>query len=107
MVTMDHIEITVLLLSHACMLRALPSNGRCLLSYCLAAGLYAIITCAMLKGKSYRGERNGVPLSHCDVTQSRVLTGFFVFEILLNVKLEILLPPKATDMKLCIELDVF
>jgi hypothetical protein len=39
----DHIENTVLLLSRACMLRALPSNGRCLLSDCLATGLYVTI----------------------------------------------------------------
>jgi hypothetical protein len=37
----DKIENTVLLLSRACMLRALPCNGRCLPSHCLAAGLYA------------------------------------------------------------------
>jgi hypothetical protein len=39
---MDHIENTVLL-SHACMLRALPSNGRCLQRYRLATNLYATI----------------------------------------------------------------
>jgi hypothetical protein len=27
----------------ACTLRALPNNGRCLESHCLAAGLYAIV----------------------------------------------------------------
>jgi hypothetical protein len=36
-------ENTVLLLFHACMFRALPSNGRSLQSYCLATGLYATI----------------------------------------------------------------
>jgi hypothetical protein len=32
-------EDAVLLLLHGCMLRALPSNGRCLHSHCLAKGL--------------------------------------------------------------------
>jgi hypothetical protein len=39
----DHIENTVLILSPACMLRALPNNGRCLKSRCFATGLYATI----------------------------------------------------------------
>jgi hypothetical protein len=39
----DHIENTVLLLSCARKLRALPSNGRCLQSHCLATGLYATV----------------------------------------------------------------
>jgi hypothetical protein len=38
----DHIENTLLLLL-ACMLRALPSNGLCLQSHCLATGLYVTI----------------------------------------------------------------
>jgi hypothetical protein len=41
----DHIENTILLLQHACILRALPSNGCCLHSHCLATGLYALICC--------------------------------------------------------------
>jgi hypothetical protein len=36
-------ENTVLLLFHACMLWALPSNVRCLQSHRLARGLYATI----------------------------------------------------------------
>jgi hypothetical protein len=39
----DYIESIVLLLLLACMLRALPSNGRCLQSHYLAKGLYATI----------------------------------------------------------------
>jgi hypothetical protein len=39
----DHIENTVLLLPRACVLRTLPSNGRCLPSHCLATGLYITI----------------------------------------------------------------
>jgi hypothetical protein len=39
----DHIQNTVLLLWRASMLWALPSSSRCLPSYCLATGLYAII----------------------------------------------------------------
>jgi hypothetical protein len=39
----DHIENTVLLLLHACMLQALPSNSHYLQSHCLATGLYATI----------------------------------------------------------------
>jgi hypothetical protein len=38
-------ENTVLLLLRACMLRALPSNGRCLQSNRLATGLYAKVLC--------------------------------------------------------------
>jgi hypothetical protein len=34
---------SVVLLLHACMLRALHSNDRCLQSHCLATGLYAVI----------------------------------------------------------------
>jgi hypothetical protein len=45
----DHIGNTILLLLRACMLRSLRSNGRCLQSHCLTAGLYAtilrILTC--------------------------------------------------------------
>jgi hypothetical protein len=44
----DRIENTVLLLLHACMLRALASNGRCLQSHCLATDLYATIYCLHL-----------------------------------------------------------
>jgi hypothetical protein len=39
----DHRENTVLLLLLPYMLRALPSNGSCLQSHCLATGLYATI----------------------------------------------------------------
>jgi hypothetical protein len=36
-------ENTVVLLLHVCMLYALPSNGCCLQSHCLAMGLYTTI----------------------------------------------------------------
>jgi hypothetical protein len=36
-------ENTILLLLRACMLRALPSNGRCLKSHRLAMSLYATV----------------------------------------------------------------
>jgi hypothetical protein len=39
----DHIENTVLILLHTCMLRTLPSNGRYLQIHCLATGLYATL----------------------------------------------------------------
>jgi hypothetical protein len=39
----DHIENPVLLLLRAFMSWALPINGRCLPSHCLATGLYATI----------------------------------------------------------------
>jgi hypothetical protein len=39
----DYIEHTVLILLHACMLRALPTNDRCLQSHCLVTGVYATI----------------------------------------------------------------
>jgi hypothetical protein len=39
----DHIDNIALLLSRACMLRASPSNGRCLSHHCSATGLHATL----------------------------------------------------------------
>jgi hypothetical protein len=46
-----NIENTVLLLSRECMLRALPSNGRSLTSYCSVTDLYAIICTRVISFK--------------------------------------------------------
>jgi hypothetical protein len=56
MLSTDHIRNIALLLLRACILRALPNNGRCLHSRRLATGLYATISvyfCAQLYSNVY------------------------------------------------------
>jgi hypothetical protein len=62
----DHTENTVLLLLCAWMLQALPSNGGCLQSHCLATGLYSA-TCYVF-GREIRkrnqSEYRNAPVTH-------------------------------------------